>query len=235
MSNVENVINNSMGIIYKTINTKNGKIYVGKDKTNNPSYLGSGVILEQAIQKYGRESFQKEILEECDDNVADDREIFWIAKLNSTDNSIGYNITNGGTGGDTTSNHPNKKDIINKRNSGVKNWHESLSESERRARGERISNSKKGKSNGRAGIAHREESKELIKKNQPEKTNEWRESHAIAMAKRKGKPFTQKYKPVIVNDVEYPSIKHAIESLGIKHRATFYDKVKRGIIKLEYK
>ena len=45
----------------------------------------------------------------------------------------------------------------------------------------------------------------------------------------------KKYKPVIVNDVEYPSIKHAIESLGIKHRATFYDKVKRGIIKLDYK
>jgi acetoacetate decarboxylase len=55
------------------------------------------------------------------------------------------------------------------------------------------------------------------------------------MAKRKDKPFIKKYKPVIVNDVEYPSIKHAIESLGIKHRATFYDKVKRGIIKLDYK
>ena len=235
MSNVENVINNYMSIIYKTTNIKNGKIYVGKDKINNPNYIGSGVILEQAIQKYGRQSFQKEILEECDDSVVDIREIYWIAKLKSTDNRIGYNITNGGSGGDTTTNHPNKKDIVNKRNSGIKNWHKSLSESERSARGKKISDSKKGKSNGRTGSAHRAESKELIRKNQPIKTDEWRELHATAMAKRKDKPFTKKYKSVIVNEVNYPSVKHAIESLGIKHRATFYDRVKRGIIKLEYK
>lgn len=235
MSNVENVINSCMGIIYKTINITNGKIYVGKDKNNNPNYLGSGVILEQAIEKYGRQSFQKEVLEECEDNILDSREVHWIAKLDSTNNKIGYNITNGGTGGDTTTNHPNKKDIVNKRNSGVKNWHNSLTEAERLARGKKISDSKKGKSNGRTGFAHREESKELIRKNQPNKTDEWRESHAVAMSKRKGKPFASKYKPVIVNNVEYPSIKHAIESLGIKYRATFYDRVKRGIIKLEYK
>jgi group I intron endonuclease len=235
MSNVENVINSSMGIIYKTTNIKNGKIYIGKDKNNNPSYLGSGVILEQAIQKYGRSSFQKEIIEECDDTAVDSREIFWIAKFNSTNNKIGYNITNGGTGGDTTSNHPDKKTIISKRNNGLKKWHNSLTEDARVARGKKISASKKGKSNGHTGLKHREETKELIKNNQPAKTDEWRKSHATAMAKRKDKPFTKKYKPVIVNDVEYPSIKHAIESLGIKHRATFYDKVKRGIIKLDYK
>lgn len=235
MSNVENVINTCMSIIYKTTNIKNGKIYVGKDKINNPNYLGSGVILEQAIQKYGRQYFQKEILEECEDSIVNDREMFWIAQLKSTDNKIGYNITNGGTGGDTTTNHPNKKDIVNKRNSGVKNWHNSLTEDKRLARGKKISDSKKGKSNGHTGFTHREESKELIRKNQPEKTDEWRKSHATAMAKRKGKPFTKKYKSVIVNNVEYPSVKHAIESLGIKHRATFYDRVKRGIIKLEYK
>lgn len=235
MSNVENVINTCMGIIYKTTNITNGKIYVGKDKNNNPNYLGSGVILEQAIEKYGRQSFQKEVLEECDDNIVDSREIYWIAKLNSTDNKIGYNITNGGSGGDTTTNHPNKNNIVIKRGEGIKKWHESLSKPARIARGEKISVGKKGKSNGRKGYSHSEESKELIKQNQPAKTDKWKESHAVAMAKRKGKPFTQKYKPVIVNDIEYPSIKHAIESLEIKHRATFYDRVKRGIIKLEYK
>jgi len=55
------------------------------------------------------------------------------------------------------------------------------------------------------------------------------------MSKRRGIPFTQKYKSVIVDNIEYPSVKHAIESLNIKHRATFYNRVKRGIIKLEYK
>jgi group I intron endonuclease len=224
-----------MSIIYKTTNLTNGKIYVGKAKINDPTYLGSGVILAQAIAKYGRQSFQKEILEECDDSIVDSREIFWITSLNSTDQKIGYNLTNGGTGGDTTSLHPNKHIIIDKRSSGLKQWHKSLSESDRIERGLKISNSKKGKSNGHIGFKHSDESKKLIRERQPKKTKEWKQSHATAMAKRRGKPFTQKYKSVIVDSIEYPSVKHAIESLGIKHRATFYDRVKRGIIKLEYK
>jgi hypothetical protein len=34
-------------IIYKTSNLINGRIYVGKDKHNNPKYLGSGNIFQQ--------------------------------------------------------------------------------------------------------------------------------------------------------------------------------------------
>ena len=44
-----------MGIIYKTTNQLNGKWYIGKDEKNNPKYLDSGVLLEQAIKKYGKE------------------------------------------------------------------------------------------------------------------------------------------------------------------------------------
>ena len=44
-----------MSIIYKTTNTKNGKIYIGKSSIDNPLYLGSGIILNQAIKKYGRQ------------------------------------------------------------------------------------------------------------------------------------------------------------------------------------
>jgi DNA gyrase inhibitor GyrI len=80
-----------------------------------------------------------------------------------------------------------------------------------------------------------EETKQRIRENQPKKTEEWKQSHDAAMSKRRGIPFTQKYKSVIVDNIEYPSVKHAIESLNIKHRATFYNRVKRGIIKLEYK
>ena len=50
-------------IIYKTTNLVNGKIYIGKDKNNNPSYLGSGKILKLAIKKYGKENFTKETIE----------------------------------------------------------------------------------------------------------------------------------------------------------------------------
>lgn len=91
-------------IIYKTTNLINGKIYVGQDSTNNPKYLGSGLLLEKAFIKYGIENFKKEILEKCSSKKELDlREIFWIEKLNSINKKIGYNIAKGGSGGDTIS------------------------------------------------------------------------------------------------------------------------------------
>ena len=55
-------------IIYKTTNTVNNKIYIGKHQTENltDDYLGSGKILIQAIKKYGKEKFIKEILYKFD-------------------------------------------------------------------------------------------------------------------------------------------------------------------------
>lgn len=52
-------------VVYLTTNMINGKQYIGLDKKNNPSYLGSGLMLKRAIKKYGRANFVKEILQEC--------------------------------------------------------------------------------------------------------------------------------------------------------------------------
>jgi len=89
-------------VIYKTTNIINGKIYVGKDERNDPGYLGSGYILKKAINKYGKHNFIKEILEDCNDReTLNSRERFWINKLNCLDSNIGYNVAEGGTGGNT--------------------------------------------------------------------------------------------------------------------------------------
>lgn len=50
--------------VYKTTNLVNGKTYIGVHKTDNPhdSYLGSGKALKQALKKYGKDNFIKEIL-----------------------------------------------------------------------------------------------------------------------------------------------------------------------------
>src|ERR1035437_2151866 len=97
-------------IIYKTTNLINDKIYVGKDATNDPKYLGSGFILRRAIERYGKNNFKKETIEECNSlEELSQRELFWIDNLNSTNKKIGYNIAKGGLGGDTFSNQSKKK------------------------------------------------------------------------------------------------------------------------------
>lgn len=224
----------TMGFIYKTTNHKNGKIYIGKSKKNDPKYLGSGKILKQAIDKYGRESFSKEILEECLDDIIDDREKFWISQLNSSQRQIGYNLTIGGTGGDTTSLHPDKERIVEVRKKGITEWHNSMSDADKQTYAEKISKAKTGRSNGRNGHKHDQETIEKIKNNQPPKTEQWRQAFDEAMKKRKGVPLTKKYKQVVVNGVSYDSVKEAVEGLGLKHAKYFYDMKKQGKITVEY-
>jgi group I intron endonuclease len=85
--------------IFLTTNTLNGKIYVGQSAYDNPKYLGSGKIFKLALNKYGSENFKKTIIEYCDSpEMLDEREIYWIKKLNSRNPDIGYNILKGGKG-----------------------------------------------------------------------------------------------------------------------------------------
>lgn len=100
-------------VIYKTTNLINGKIYIGKDVRNLNCYLGSGKLLKKAIEKYGKNNFVKEIIEVCDNLIElSEREKYWIKELNSIKN--GYNLTEGGTGGDTFTNNSNKEEIRDK-------------------------------------------------------------------------------------------------------------------------
>jgi len=93
-----------------TVNKINGKIYIGQDRYNNVLYLGSGLLLKQAFIKYGKHNFEKIIIERClNKEHLNEREKYWILFYNSKDKNIGYNITDGGTGGDTFSENPNKE------------------------------------------------------------------------------------------------------------------------------
>lgn len=99
-------------IIYKTTNLINNKIYIGQDSKNNPEYLGSGTLLKRSIEKYGKENFIKEILEHCETRQElNEKEIYWI-KYHRENNYELYNITDGGSGGDTYKNNPNLPQIL---------------------------------------------------------------------------------------------------------------------------
>lgn len=100
--------------IYKITNTINNKIYIGKDTRNNPNYMGSGVYLKKAINKYGIENFRKEILENVEDNqTLCQLEKEWIKFYKESGHPM-YNISDGGDGGNTWENNPNFEEIKNK-------------------------------------------------------------------------------------------------------------------------
>lgn len=88
-------------IIYKITNLVNNKIYIGQSNGKNKFYMGSGIILHNAIKKYGMENFKKDIIVEGEFNqtLLDQLEIHYIRLYNSTNKSIGYNIDEGGWGG----------------------------------------------------------------------------------------------------------------------------------------
>jgi len=83
--------------IYLTINKSNGKMYIGKDTKSREDYLGSGILLKKAIEKYGRESFVKIILAdgiECPKKLAEEESKF-IKIFNADTSNNFYNISSG--------------------------------------------------------------------------------------------------------------------------------------------
>lgn len=90
------------GYIYETTNNVNGKKYIGKRVSNiyDKYYLGSGLLLQKALDKYGRENFSQVILEECYSNdELNACEKKWIKTRNATSSPDYYNIAEGGDGG----------------------------------------------------------------------------------------------------------------------------------------
>lgn len=88
--------------IYKITNTENGKCYIGQSRDikarwqkhlslykSYPDYE-----LYRAFKKYGISKFTFEIIEECQIEELNEREIYWIAQYDSFNN--GYNMTLGG-------------------------------------------------------------------------------------------------------------------------------------------
>lgn len=88
-----------MFYIYRIRNKVNGKTYIGQHryKKLNDNYMGSGVLLKKAFQKYGLENFTKEILEFNIPTVelANDFEQMYIL-FERAKGKAEYNISNGG-------------------------------------------------------------------------------------------------------------------------------------------
>lgn len=94
--------------IYKIENKTNGKIYIGQSIAIETRWLQhkyearagkNQAPLYVALRKYGIENFSFEVLEECPQELLDEKEIFWIAYYKSNDRNFGYNVLAGGQNG----------------------------------------------------------------------------------------------------------------------------------------
>lgn len=96
-----------MSFIYKIYNDVNDKLYIGKtsktieDRWNEHIYAAlyredKNFQLYNAIKKYGVNNFHIELLEECSESNANEREVYWIRFYDSYNK--GYNMTEGGDG-----------------------------------------------------------------------------------------------------------------------------------------
>lgn len=102
------------GFVYETTNNINGKKYIGSHKrAQDPEdpddswYLGSGKLLWQAIDKYGKENFSRRILVECYSlEELEYQETRIILERNAANDPQYYNIMPSYFGGTTSENNP---------------------------------------------------------------------------------------------------------------------------------
>lgn len=135
--------------IYKIINKVNNKYYLGSSKNINKRYCihlsnlkknkHHCSYLQNAYNKYGKDSFYLEILlvVNFSDNLEAELKTIEQFFLDNLEYSQVYNISSSASGGDLIKNHPQKQEIINKRNKKFSDYLSSLTKEQIIARSSR--------------------------------------------------------------------------------------------------
>ena len=160
------------GYIYITTNKLSGKQYIGQHKASKfegNKYLGSGKALRLAIEKYGAENFEVQMICECNSREELNlKEEYYIEQYDAQNSPNFYNIRRGGErgpGGPMFKGHKHteetkRKMSANRTGTGNSNygnhWHQS---DELKALHSKISS---GEGNGMWGKKHSDETKRLI-------------------------------------------------------------------------
>lgn len=208
--------------IYKTTNVMNGKFYIGMHSTNNMNdgYIGSGKRLRYSIKKYGKDNHTVEIIEiiESRDKLKDrEREIVNALLL---ENPLCLNLVTGGEGGRYGL---SCSDEMKKKLSDSNKGKHSSPSTEARAK---MSLSTKGvnlskEHKMKIGDAHRgkivsEETKKKL--SAAGKGKSLSNEHKMKISESgKGTLKPGNCKIVIVDEIEYRSLRDAASALGLKH------------------
>ena len=247
------------GYIYVIVNKINGKYYYGKSYNIQSRWKDHKINASQKINRklydamnhYGHDNFSvhqiKEIVEDKETitkslNVL---ETYFIGFSMSNDPVFGYNMTNGGDGGDVLSHNPRREEIIEKTRKSNKGKKRSIEFCEKmsqiakntdpeikKIKGERSaeSNKKRIKEKGyteKEIESHKKNTVRLIEYN---KSEEGRKRTSERFKGKKHKPFSEEHrrnigktsrgrlipgKKIIVDDILYVTLHDASRKLKI--------------------
>jgi group I intron endonuclease len=213
-----------MGYIYMLLDKRNGKKYIGKHNGSYKDYWSGGIIPNNIANKYGKDVFERVILlEDLETNeILNEKEKYYIKLHNTIEN--GYNLTEGGDGGNDWMKYKTKeelKDIKLKKSKSLSG--RTFSDETRK----KMSNSAKNKVftkehrenigkgvKKRGGIPHTKETKEKLSKVMSGRKNP---KHSEFMSKNN--PKNQK---VSINGVLYDTIKDAANILKMSRSSVKY-------------
>jgi group I intron endonuclease len=219
--------------IYRIINKKNGKCYYGsskniekrwkRHKTGLKHKNHHNLKLQRAWDKYGEDSFDFEVVEECELNNLLACEQKYLDLLPE------YNVGIKSSGGDNLTNNPNRDEIINKMTSSIRDKYSKLTREEVM---KIHSKPMESNPNWKGGVTYNYckcgkrivyKAKSCIKclnregENNPFYGKHHTEENKAYLSKiNKERPVNEKcQRIVIIDDVEYSSLKEASEKTGI--------------------
>lgn len=204
-------------LIYKTTNLVNKKIYIGQHYVQDQRsldrwYIGSGVLILKAIDKYGKENFKRDIIcvvTKQNHKLINRLEEYFIRKYNSNNLDIGYNILDSAVNRDCPS--PMKVPEIARKSGDAHRRRYELHPELRKKQGERmkkilkrpevkrkLSNSLIGNSNRKGQVNSKAHNEAISMSNKGRKLTE---EHKRNLSKSlKGKPPTRGSKGMKLSD-----------------------------------
>jgi group I intron endonuclease len=211
-----------MGYIYKIVNTKSGKFYIGStqnfdkrfaqhksDLTKNRHH---NIHLQRSWNKHGKDGFNFEVVEECENYLKREQDI-----LDTLDFKTCYNVSASAIGGDLIRNHPERDRLVKEATQRLRTCKKPKPKF-----GKENPNWRGGRKKCKCGVEIHKINKTCIKCSDKTGVNNsfYGKKHTEEYLKRaseirKGRYLGNQERPVIIEGIEYKSVTFASKCLQV--------------------